>query len=272
MISVICVYNDSNILHTCLLNSLSEQETSCETIIIDNTQNRFKSAAAALNWGATRASGEYMMFAHQDVAFSSKAFFDGLEALLDSLSRLGVAGIAGISERRGPFLQRLHNKINHRPQQRFRNVITQGPQRDSWGAPITAPEHVQTLDECLVIIPKKVWQVMQFDEAVCDGWHLYAADYCLSIAAQGFGVYVIPKSVHHQSRGFTERGALGVITALGLHPEEYYRILRKVLKKHEGNYKWIHTSCGSWNTAYPLSLQRANLAFKHVVLSLIFRD
>jgi hypothetical protein len=272
MISVICVYNDSNIVQTCLLESLSEQETGCETIIIDNAQNRFKSAAAALNWGATRASGEYIMFVHQDVVLPSKAFFDGLEALLDSLPNLGVAGIAGINGRGGPFLQRLKNKINHRPQQRFRNVITQGPQRDSWGTPITAPERVQTLDECLVIIPKKVWRMMQFDEAVCDGWHLYAADYCLSIAAQGFGVYVIPKSVHHLSKGFVEKGALEAIRDLGLYPEEYYHILRKVLKKHEGNYKWIHTSCGSWNTAYPLRLQRAKLAFKHVLLSLIFRD
>jgi hypothetical protein len=272
MISVICVYNDSNLVQACLLKSLSEQETGCETIVIDNTQNRFKSAAAALNWGATQAAGDYMMFVHQDVALCSNSFFDGLEALLVSLPHLGVAGIAGISKRGGPFLERLDNKINHRPQERFRNVITQGPERDSWGTPIKAPERVQTLDECLVIIPKKVWQMMQFDEAVCDGWHLYAADYCLSVAAQGFCVYVIPKSVHHQSKGFTGRGALGVIKALGLHPAEYYRILGRVLKKHEENYKLIHTSCGSWSTAYPLGLQRAKLVFKHVVLSLIFRD
>lgn len=113
---------------------------------------------------------------------------------------------------------------------------------------------------------------MQFDEAVCDGWYLYAADYCLSVAALGFGIYAIPKSAHHQSKGFTERGTPGVIGSLELHPEEYYCILRKVLEKHKGNYKWIHTSCGSWNAAYPLSLQRAKLASKHVVLSLIFRD
>jgi Glycosyltransferase like family len=271
MISVICVYNDSNLVQHCLLKSLSEQETGYETIILDNTQNRFKSAAEALNWGAAQAAGDYVMFVHQDVALCSNSFFAGLEALLDSLPNLGVAGIAGISECGGPFLERLDDKINHRPQQRFRNAITQGPQKDRWGTPITEPERVQTLDECLVIIPKKIWQIRQFDEAVCDGWHLYAADYCLSVAASGFGIYVIPKSVHHQSKGFTERGALGVIKGLGLHPEEYYLILRKVLKKHKGNYKWIHTSCGSWNTAYPLALQRVKLAFKHVILSVIFR-
>ena len=268
MISVICVYDDPNIVHACLLKSLSEQETGCEIILIDNTQNRFKSAAAALNWGATRTSGEYMMFVHQDVELCSNSFFDGMEALLDSLPRLGVAGVAGINKRGGPFLQQLDDAIHHRPQQRCRNVITYGPKRGHWGIPIAEPEQVQTLDECLVIIPKRVWHMMQFDEAVCDGWHLYAADYCLSVTELGFCVYVIPKSVHHQSTGFTEKGTLGAIRDLGLYPEDYYRILQKVLKKHEGNYKWIHTTCGSWNTGYPLSLQR----IVAVILSSFFRD
>jgi hypothetical protein len=267
-ISAICTYNNEQILKACLLKSLSEQKTAFETILIDNTQGRFTSAAAALNWGATQAAGDYMMFVHQDVDLCSNSFFDGMEALLDSLPNLGVAGVAGISERGGPFLERLCNAIHHRPQQRFRNVITYGPKRGRWGWPIAEPERVQTLDECLVIVPKKMWQTIQFDEAVCDGWHLYAADYCLSVAALGFGVYAIPKSVHHQSKGFTEKGALGVIRSLGLHPEEYYRILRKVLKKHKGDYKWIYTSCGSWNTTYPLSLQRVVA----VVLLLMFRD
>lgn len=57
---------------------------------------------------------------------------------------------------------------------------------------------------------------MQFDEAVCDGWHLYAVDYCLSVAELGFGIYAIPKSVHHLSKGFAEKGALETIRDLGL--------------------------------------------------------
>jgi hypothetical protein len=272
MISIICAYNDEQVLQACLLKSLSEQETACETIMIDNTQNRFKSAAEALNWGGTQAVGDYLMFVHQDVDLCSDSFFDGTEALLDSLPDLGVAGVAGISERGGPFVERCSNTIHHRPQARFRNVITQGPQRERWGTPIQEPEPVQTLDECLVIIPKSMFHMMQFDEVTCDGWHLYAADYCLSVAARGFGVYAIPKSLHHQSKGHNETNALGVIASLGLHPEEYYRTLEHVLKKHKDSYKWIHTSCGSWNTAYPLKLQRFQLALKHVVLSLLFRS
>jgi hypothetical protein len=272
MISVICVYYDQHILKACLLKSLSEQKTACETIIIDNTENRFKSAAEALNWGAMQADGDYLMFVHQDVDLCSGSFFDGTEALLDSLPELGVAGVAGLSDRGGPFVERCRNIIHHRPQARYRNVITQGPQRERWGTPILEPEPVQTLDECLVIIPKSVFKKTQFDEVTCDGWHLYAADYCLSVGARGFTIYAIPRSIHHQSKGFRETSALGVIASLGLHPEEYYRTLQHVLKKHKESYKWIHTSCGSWNTVYPLKLQRFKLALKHVILSLLIRS
>jgi Glycosyltransferase like family len=272
MISVICAYNNEQIFQVCLLKSLSEQKTDCEIIAINNTENRFKSAAEALNWGGTQAVGDYLMFVHQDVDLCSDSFFDGTEALLDSLPALGVAGVAGISERGDPFIEQCSNTIHHRPQARFRNVITQGPQKERWGTPIWEPEPVQTLDECLVIVPKSVFQMMRFDEVTCDGWHLYAVDYCLSVGAQQYSVYAIPKFVCHQSKGFKERSALRVIASLGLFPEEYYRTLERVLKKHEDRYKWIHTSCGSWNTIYPLNLQRLKHALKHVVLSLLFRS
>jgi hypothetical protein len=266
MISVICVYNDQQILQAYLLKSLSEQETACETIIVDNTKNRFKSAAEALNWGGTQAVGDYLMFVHQDVDLCSDSFFNGVEELLDSLSDLGVAGVVGTRQRAGPFFERCSNMIHNRPPARFRNAITHGPLRERFGTPIREPEPVQTLDECLVIIPKSLFRIMQFDEVTCDGWHLYAADYCLSVSTQGFGVYAIPKFVHHQSKGNKEKSALGVIASLGVQPEEYYATLERVLTKHKDSYKWIHTSCGSWNTTSSLKLQRFRFALKYVVL------
>jgi hypothetical protein len=269
MISVICVYNEELVFHNCLSRSLSAQKHEFEFVPIDNTENQFKSAAEALNWGGTQAVGDYLMFVHQDVDLRSDSWLDSTEALLDSLPELGIAGVAGISERGGPFAKRCSNTIHHRPQARYRNVITQGPQMDRWGTPIREPERVQTVDECLVIIPKSVFKLRQFDEVTCDDWHLYATDYCLSVAAQGFSVYAIPKCIHHQSKGYEETSAQGVIASLGSHPEEYYRTLEHVLNKHKDSYKWIHTSCGSWNTAYPLKLQRFQLAFKRVVLSVL---
>jgi hypothetical protein len=130
---------------------------------------------------------------------------------------------------------------------------------------------VQTLDECLVIIPKSIFKMMQFDEVTCDSWHLYAADYCLSVGELGFGVYVIPRSVYHQSKGYQEPRTLRAAVALAL-PGEYYSALGHVLKKHRDHYEWIHTSFASWNTTYPLGLQRAKLVIRNFVLSRIFKN
>ncbi|MBT9147284.1 MAG: hypothetical protein DDT32_01038 [Syntrophomonadaceae bacterium] len=45
MISVVCVYNNEDILNDWLLKSLKHQTVEFELITIDNTRNTFKSAA-----------------------------------------------------------------------------------------------------------------------------------------------------------------------------------------------------------------------------------
>jgi len=236
MISVICVYNDDWILQNCLLKSLSEQKAVFELITIDNRENRFESAAEALNYGSKKAAGDYLLFVHQDVDLCSDSWLGSTEDILDTIPNLGVAGVAGVSENGATRLER------------YRNTIKHGPEAVTWGNPIREPELVQTLDECLVIIPRSVFDVMQFDEAVCKHWHLYAADYCLSIRTKGFDVYVIPQLVYH--------GIRTIIRPYANSPDEYFETLKHLIKKHKKRYKWIHTSAGSWHTQYPLVLQK----------------
>jgi Glycosyltransferase like family len=264
MISVICVYNNEQIFRSCLLKSLSEQKTDCEIIAIDNTKNQFKSAAEALNWGGARAVGDYLVFAHQDIDLCSDSWFDNTEELLESLPHLGIAGVVGVRKRDATLLERIRNIIYQRRD--VRSVITHGPQKEPVGTPIQLPEPVQTLDECLVIIPKSMFNVSQFDDVTCDNWHLYAVDYCLSIKTRGFGVYVLPKHLQHQSKGLAGKSSLQVLTSLGEYSEDYYLTLKRILKKHKNRYKWIHTSCGSWSVTYPFTLQRACQAFRFVVV------
>ena len=261
MISVICVYNDELVFHNCLSRSLSSQKYEFEFVPVDNTENRFESAAEALNWGGRLAIGDFLMFVHQDVDLRSDSWLKSTEALLKSLPNLGIAGVAGANENEAPFKERCTNTITHRPPSNFRSGVTHGPRREPWGIPIREPELVQTLDECLVIIPKSAFNVLQFDEVTCSNWHLYAVDYCLSIATRGFAVYAIPSDVYHQSKGAEEKNLLQVIASLSLHPKAYYGTLEHVLRKHKNYYKLIYTSCGSWNTKYPLLIQR----FRHVL-------
>jgi len=257
MISIICVYNNKRTLQNYLLKSLSEQKTAFELITIDNTENRFTSAAAALNYGAKQATGDYFLFVHQDVDLCLDSWLSRTEEISDSLPNLGVAGVAGLSEN-GATLR-----------ERCKNTITHGLEAKVWGNPIKEPELVQTVDECLMIIPKPVFDLVQFDEAVCKRWHLYGVDYCLSIRTEGFDVYVIPQSIYHR----TGQSAIRHSTFLKSLPDDaYFDTLGRLIKKHKNRYRWIHTSCGSWSTSFPLVLQKAELTLKYAVGSVIVRN
>ena len=69
-LSVICVYNNKQILESFLLESLKKQNINYELILINNVNNEFTSAAKALNYAATKATGDYLLFVHQDIFFT----------------------------------------------------------------------------------------------------------------------------------------------------------------------------------------------------------
>jgi len=193
MISIVCVHNNEIILKDFLLKSLENQTSKYELILLDNTQDTYKSAAGALNWGGSEAKGEYIMFVHQDVALWSDSWLENTEKLLDTIPNLGIAGVGGARRSDGP-----------RRGETVTNAKQGIPPINPLGTvPLQKPEKVQTLDECLVIIPRPVFDMLQFDEKVCDHWHLYAVDYSLSVALLGLDVYVIPESIHHNTRIYT---------------------------------------------------------------------
>jgi GT2 family glycosyltransferase len=238
MISVVCVYNDAEMLEGCLRKSLRNQTCEHELILEDNTSGKFTSAAQALNWGGRKAKSKYILFVHQDVDLTGQRWLEEAEHLLDKIPDLGIAGVAGMSA---------FGKTNR---ERGKNIIVHGKRAKkwSWGNDISKPEIVQTLDECLIIIAKKVFQDHEFDETTCDGWDLYAVDYCLSIARQGLNAYVIPLSIYHKSKGQLTR--------------RYFQVLVKVIRKHRKNFKYINTTVGRWSTQYPLIIQRIEKKLK----------
>lgn len=247
VISIVCVYDNEKSLNEYLLNSLKVQTSAHETIFLDNTQGQYKSAAEALNLGAFRATGKYIMFVHQDVDLCSTSWLEEAEDILDSIPHLGIAGVAGMSE---------DGRSN---KERGRNIIEHRINRKSWewGNPIEKPEQVQTVDGCLMIVPKTVFDMLSFDERTCDDWHLYEVDYCLSCAERGLGVYAIPMFIYHRSGGgFFRENKLKTLLSLGPLPDTYYRTLKKLRVKHRKHYKTIYTTCGDWNLSYPVLLQR----------------
>ena len=227
MISIVCTYNNKAILNSYLLKGLEKQDSNYELILIESSKTDFKSAAAALNYGGNKAKGDYILFAHQDIVMESPTWLVDVEKLLDNISNLGIAGIAGKS---GEYSEVVTN-------------VKHGNDPHSAGKYINKPLKVQTLDECLLIVPKNVFENLKFDEITCDGWHLYGVDYCLMINQMGLDVYVLPLPIIHKSSGDP-------------FAEEYYRILGKLFKKYRSSYKIIYTTVSDWHTSYPVGLEK----------------
>lgn len=242
MFSIICVYNNEKVLNDYLIKHLETQNKNYELILLDNTSKKFVSAAKALNYGANKAKGEYLMFAHQDFDLHGDTWLKEAEKIMINLEDVGIAGIAGRSQEKGWTITNIKEGI---------------PPKYISPEKIKEPIKVQTLDECLFIIPKTIFKLIKFDEEVCDDWHLYAVDYCLSIKNIGYEAYVIPLSGYHKSHADSLSGG-------------YYLTLRKLLKKH-GNYETILTTMGDWSLSYPLIIQKYFYLIKNKVWTLLKR-
>lgn len=245
LISVVCVYNNRSILEEWLIPTLKVQTEPHEIILVDNSGASFASAAEALNYGGEQARGDYIMFVHQDVRLEKETWLQEADAWLERLPRLGVAGVAGISDK---------SKVGCKELQW--NFIKHGVPPKMWGNAITQPEIVQTVDELLLIVPRRVFKLIKFDARTCPGWHLYGVDYCLSALKRGLFTYVLPLPVWHRSTGGGPITPFGILLNGGTMPREYYRDLRRVLQKHRRAHRNIYTTCGVWNTNQPLVWQR----------------
>lgn len=220
MISVIVVYNDKRTLNEILIESLKNQTAKFELIIINNIKGKFKSAAKALNYGAKKAKGRYLMFVHSNVELDSNTWLENFEKTLDKIPNLGIAGVVGMNEKGKNFIERSRGYISDCGK--------------IWGRPFEKPEVVQTLDELLLVIPKSVFEKLQFDEKTFDHWYCYGADYCLSLRQLGLKAYVIPAFVYYRS--------------LRVNKEKLLEYQKKLYYKHRKNYKYIFITAGeiSW--------------------------
>jgi len=228
MFSIISVYNNREILNDWLLNSLKKQTVAYELILIDNTKGRFTSVAAALNYGATliQKQSDYIMFAHQDIRLLSDTWLEDASTYLDSLEDLGIAGVSGARSNSRGKIEIVSNIKHGVPCKKLRKRIF-----------IKNPEKVQTVDECLIIIPIHIFKKIKFDSKICDSWHMYAVDYCLEAEKMGLNAYVLPLLSYHRSTGVISDNYIKIILSVSPLPVDYYKTLIKIFEKHKNHIK-----------------------------------
>jgi hypothetical protein len=188
MISVVCVYNKESTFNDVLLKSLRSQTAAYDLVALDNRAGRFHSAAEAYNHGGAQAKGDYVMFVHQDLWLVTRTWLEDAERVLKGLPSLGVAGVAGMVS-----MSEKSRTSQWASASCFYLDETTVVEHDA----IRAPVEVETLDECLLLVPRPVFDKLKFDEATFDGWDCYAADYCLCAKTMGLKAYVIPAPCSH---------------------------------------------------------------------------
>ena len=227
MISVICIYNDKAQLERYLLRGLKQQDVAFDLITIDNTLGQHTSAPPVLNATGCSARGDFLMFVHQDVELLSPSWLRDAEQTVARLPDLGAAGVAGRTAHGKMVASVWHGEPATRADKR---------------KPKKKPLKTQTLDGCLAITPAAVFKQVRFDEDVCRGWHLFIAEYCLTLGSKGFGVYVLPCEVYHRSTGPADKRV-------------YAQTVEAIIKKHGPYHRFIHTTVGTWpEPKQPVSL------------------
>lgn len=143
MISVVCCWNNEKQYNDVLLASLKRQNCLYELVSIDNRENMFSSCAAALNFGARKSNGDVVIFVHQDISFDKDDSLEKFAQFIKEHSSL-IVGTYGAAKH-----------------------------------PYEEKYLCDTVDECCFGMTKESFDLLGFNEKVCDSWHLYAVELCL---------------------------------------------------------------------------------------------
>ncbi|MDT0144603.1 glycosyltransferase [Microbacterium sp. PRC9] len=181
--SIVCVYNDPDVLEGCLARSIREGLPSApqtEFIAVDNRGNPFPGAGAALNHGARLARNDVVVFVHQDVVLHSLVALEEAAAVLMAEPDIGIAGAVGIDAR-------------HRILGRIRDRVV------PIGEVATEPRDVESLDEVLLLLRReRVWNEPLSEDPLL-AWHAYGVEYSARSRRAGLRAVALDIPLTHNS-------------------------------------------------------------------------
>jgi hypothetical protein len=182
-VSIVCVFNDPEVLESCLARSVAaglSEAPNTELLPVDNREQAFSTAGAALNHGARAARNDVVVFVHQDVYLHSLPDLERAAGLLASDGRIGVLGAVGVDHRR--------------------RVI--GVVRDRVvpiGATAVSPVDIDSLDEVLFMVRREDALREPLSEDPRLAWHAYAVEYCQRVRRAGRRAVAVDISLTHNS-------------------------------------------------------------------------
>lgn len=182
-VSVVCVFNDPDVLESCLTRSVDAglaEAPQTELIAIDNRGNPFTTAGAALNHGARQARNEVVVFVHQDVVLHSLPALERAAALLMDDHGIGMIGAVGIDHRR-TIVGRMRDRVVQ------------------IGEPAPTPRDVDSLDEVLIMMRRDQILDQPLSEDPLLAWHAYGVEYACRVRRAGMRATALDLAITHNS-------------------------------------------------------------------------
>lgn len=181
-VSLVCVFNNPAVREECLDRSIARVDPDrIELVAVDNTDQRFPTAGAALNHGARLARHEVICFVHQDVYLHSASRLlevaDKLGADPGDWGLLGAAGIGAGGESVGLLRDRVQ-------------LI---------GASAVEPVEVDSLDEVMFLVRRELVLREPLVEDADLAWHAYAVEYGVRLRELGLRVGAVDLAITHNS-------------------------------------------------------------------------
>ncbi|MDZ7724819.1 MAG: hypothetical protein U5R06_18940 [candidate division KSB1 bacterium] len=191
--NIIGLYNHPELLKAGLLSS-HPHITDKGPILIDNTHNEFESFGQAIRFALYRfTDDQVLVLAHQDALFYDPETFNKIPEWIRSIAR-NDDYLAGAVGQRSKKSEKEGCGVNP--------IISGGKQISN--IPISEPETVQIIDECVMITNRQTIERFNLFTDNRFDWHLYAADASLTLAEQGYAVYVLPLKINHLSAGHVD--------------------------------------------------------------------
>lgn len=182
-VTIVCVFNDPDVLDRCLARSVREGRESApgtELIAIDNRGNPYPSAGAALNEGARQAKNDVVAFVHQDVVLHSLTALEEAAGMIMTDPGIGILGAIGVDAG-----DRLIGRIRDR-------VVRVG-------APAATPQDVESLDEVLLVVRRAQLMSEPLSEHPRLAWHAYGVEYCARMRRRGLRAVALDIPLTHNS-------------------------------------------------------------------------
>jgi hypothetical protein len=160
-VSIVCVSNNPQVLNNCLTRSVDTHRPTAprtELIVVQNSENQFSTAGAALNHGVSLARNEVCVFVHQDVYLHSLVRLEEAAAALATDTEIGLLGALGITSNGN-----LRGRIRDR-------VVLLGSATEGF-------VEVDSLDEVLFMARRDQLLQAPLSEDPNLAWHAYAVEY-----------------------------------------------------------------------------------------------